>query len=338
MKYTIIAVCLVIAGIVSSCRHTAKNDNSNAGTNDSILSVLNASIEKDARDPALYLKRAEYYLVQEKINDALADVNKALELDPDNKQGTISLSSIYILMGKPQQALEILNKAIAKDPAFIGAYLKKAKLCLVMKDYNGCAEAVQKVFEMEPHNAEAFYLKGVALDENNQPSKAVEAFQQAVLYNPRHYDALIQLGYASSKTNIRMAIDYFNNALKAMPNSPEALYNLGMLYQENDQPEKALNLYADMLKINPYNKLALYNSGYVNLVYLTNYKAGYDFFTRALEVDSAYTDAYYNRGYCSELSGEFENARQDYKKVLQLKVNDEKAIQGLNRLDKIRRK
>jgi tetratricopeptide (TPR) repeat protein len=271
------------------------------------------------------------------LNDAIADISKALELDPKNKSAYITQSTVNILMGKPQQAMDALNKVIAIDPGFVEAHLKKAKLCLVMKDYEGTAQSVQKVFELDPHNADAFYLKGVALDENNEKSKAIEAFRQAVLNNPRHYDALMQLGYASSETNPGMAMDYFNNALKAIPGSPEAMYNLAMLYQENNQPEKALNLYQDMLKINPSNKLALYNTGYVNLVFYEKYKVGYEFFTKALKVDSLYIDAYYNRGYCSELSGDYESARSDYQKVLKLKTNDEKAVSGLNRIDKIRK-
>lgn len=337
-NFFLIALFFVFFGVHFSCKRSSNGQASKTGQADSALNVLNQSIEKNTKDPALYVKRAEYFMGHERLNDAFTDISKALELDPKNKPGSITMSTLYVMMGKPQQALDVLNKAISFDPAFTEAYLKKAKLCLVMKDYEKCAEAVQKVFELDPHNADAFYLKGVALDENKETDKAIGAFQQAVLYNPRHYDALMQLGYASTKSNPSMAMDYFSNALKVIPESPEAMYNLGMLYQENDQPEKALHTYAEMLKINPKNKLALYNSGYVNLVYLSKYKMGYEFFTKTIEADSTYSDAYYNRGYCAELSGDYANARNDYNKVLQLKVNDEKAINALNRLDKIRKK
>jgi len=337
-NYLLLLFCFILLGPLFSCRHPAKNESTNAAQVDSTLNAINKSISDNPKDPALYVKRADYFVSLERMNDALADATKALELDPKNKQASISLSTIYVMVGKPQQSLDVLNNLIAVDPAFTEAYLKKAKLCLVMKDYEKCAEAVQKVFELDPYNADAYYLKGVALDENKESTKAVEAFQKAVLYNPRHYDALMQLGYANSESNPAMAIDYFNNALKSIPDSPEAMYNLGMLYQENGNPDKALNIYAEMLKINARNKLALYNSGYINLVYLTKYKEGYDFFSRALDVDSLYVDAWYNRGYSAELSGDYAKARHDYTKVLELKVNDAKAIKGLNRLDKIGKK
>ena len=46
-------------------------------------------------------------------------------------------------------------------------------------------------------------------------------------------------------------MDYFGNALKTDSSSLEALYNLGMLYQENDLPLKALEKYASMLELDP---------------------------------------------------------------------------------------
>ena len=205
-----------------------------------------------------------------------------------------------------------------------------------MKDYTNCAENVQKVLDLDPRNADAYYLKGVVLDENGQPAKALASFRQAVQFDPAHFDALMHLGYASIESKPGMATDYFNSALKVNPASLEAMYNLGMLYQENGKPEKALEMYASMLKINPVNKLALYNSGYVNLVYLQKYPAGTEFFAKAIAVDSTYAEAFYNRGYCYELSGNPAKARQDYEKALKLKANDPRSVQALNRLDKLK--
>jgi tetratricopeptide (TPR) repeat protein len=237
-------------------------------------------------------------------------------------------------MGKPQQALDALKKAISRNAGDKEAYLKLAQLYLVMKDYTNCADMVQKVLEIDPRNADAFYLKGVVLDENGEADKAVASFKQAVQCDPTHFDALMHLGYANISGKPQMAADYFNSALKVNPASLEAMYNLGMLFQEDGKPERALEIYTSMLKSNPVNKLALYNSGYVNLVYLGKYAEGAEFFTKALAVDSVYAEAYYNRGYCYELSGQKEKARSDYEKVLQLKINDPKAIQAMNRLEK----
>ncbi|MCF8386954.1 MAG: tetratricopeptide repeat protein, partial [Bacteroidales bacterium] len=58
------------------------------------------------------------------------------------------------------------------------------------------------------------------------------------------------------------------------------------------------------------------------------------YFNAAIEIDPAYAKAYYNRGYCNELMGNFAQARKDYQRTMDIIPNYEKAIEGLNRLDR----
>ena len=99
---------------------------------------------------------------------------------------------------------------------------------------------------------------------------------------------------------------------------------------------KAILSYETINKLDPNNKLAFFNIGYVNLVYLNKYSEGVTYFTKAINLDANYTDAWYNRGYCYELLKDKTKASSDYQQVLKLKVNDPKAIEGMNRLDKLK--
>ncbi|NTW25622.1 MAG: tetratricopeptide repeat protein, partial [Lentimicrobium sp.] len=123
------------------------------------------------------------------------------------------------------------------------------------------------------------------------------------------------------------------NAAQLRPGQPEPLYILGMYYQENGQADKSLSVYNEILQIDSTFKLAWYNRGYVLLVYKQDYEKAADAFTKAISIDEEYPDALYNRGYAYELLGDFINARKDYEQVLRMRINDDKAILGLNRLD-----
>ena len=83
---------------------------------------------------------------------------------------------------------------------------------------------------------------------------------------------------------------------------------------------------------------AHYNIGYINLVYLLDFKAASECFTKAIEIDSLYAESWYNRGLSYEQLKEYQKAYEDYQKALKLKVNYDKAIEGLNRLDKLLKK
>lgn len=334
---------IILAGFISvivvmiSCNR-ADRSGDNSAISDPVLRDLNQKISADSKNAGLYQQRADYYVSREKLNDALADINKAIELDPSQPSYFLSLSDIYILMGKPQQALESIRKAISLNDKNTEAYLRQARLYMIMKDYEHCAESVEKVFSLDPQNADAFFLKGYVLGEYGDTTKAIDAYRRAVQSNQSHYDALMQLGNIFVKRDPVLATGYFENAVKANPKSLEALYNLGMMYQENGKPGEALDIYARMLKIDPKNRFALYNTGYVYLVYLQDFKKAADYFNSAFLSDSTYAEALFNRGYAYELQGDYKKAREDFNKVLKISVNYPKAIQGLNRLDELEKK
>jgi curved DNA-binding protein CbpA/CheY-like chemotaxis protein len=56
-----------------------------------------------------------------KAEEALAQVNKALEMDPRLHSGTLFAAQLYVAQGEGERAKTILRKAIEKDPEFVQA-------------------------------------------------------------------------------------------------------------------------------------------------------------------------------------------------------------------------
>lgn len=334
LSFWLITLILMLSACHSKPKELVITANSASDLAKEIV-VLNQEIAGDSLNAALYNKRAQLYIKAEKLNNALSDVNKAMVLDSKMPAAYITLSDIYLLQGKPGNALEALQKSIAIDAKYTESYIKLARLYLIMKDYPKTTENINKALNLEPGNAQAYFLKGFVWEENGDTTKAIESYQKAVELNQKYYEAYIQLGSLYSAKNNSLAAGYFNSALNVKPDSKEALYLLGMYYQENDQPDQALGIYNRMISVDSADKIAYYNSGYVKLVYLKKFKEAAGLFSKAIKIDPAYADACFNRGYCYELLGDIPKARADYEKVLKLTPNDPKAIEGLNRLDKI---
>lgn len=319
-----------------SCKHS--NKNANDGNVPKELALLNEAISNDSTIASNFTRRGEYYQKHEQLNNALADIKKAISLDPKDSKAYKVLSDIYLMMGSPQESLDALKKVIQYDKDNTEILISMAKLYLIMKDYENCAKSVETALKIDERLPLAYYIKGMALMENEKMDEAIKSFQKAVSIDQKQYEALMQLGYIFNTRDKKIAIEYFKSATLAQPDAIEAFYNLGLLYQENEQPFKAIEAYNSILKLDSTNKLALYNIGYVNLVYNADYKKAESFFDRATKVDTAYADAFFNRGYSKELQGRYAEARADFRKVLKMRVNDPKAIEGLNRLDKVERK
>ena len=132
----------------------------------------------------------------------------------------------------------------------------------------------------------------------------------------------------------KLAGGYYDNALRINPKSIEALYGKALFCQENGMYDKATDNYNRIIAIDPNYKVAYYNLGYLNMVYLKKYNVAVEFFEKAINLDPKYYEAIYNRGFSYELMGNAVKARADYQKVLEIQVNYPKAIEALNRLDK----
>ena len=331
----------VAVSLFTSCGSHTKVAEKKQSDKDTLVVLLNDLSKKIAdhpSDPDLLQQRTKYYVMDHQEKLAFADISKAISLSPGKASLYITLSDVYLAMGKPDNCNEALLKAISIDPRNNAALIRLSKLSLILKDYKATFEYVKKALEVEPQNPQAYFTRALALLEKGDTIHAVEDLKKTVDQDQGFYDAYIELGELYSFRKDPITIDYLKDALRINADSKEALYMLGMFYQETGKYENALETYAKLVKIDSTFKNASFNSGYIYLVYLHDFKKSVNYFTDALKKDPGYIDALFNRGYAYELSGEYTKAIQDYKHVLELKVNYQRAIDALNRLDKIRGK
>ncbi len=335
--YYFSTILLITILAFSSCRNTEEKNNDERITSDttmtSELERLNGVVKANPEKAEPYLERAKYFAHNQMYNEALADINSALDINGDDPEVYQALAEVYLYSGKTQRALDALKKAQNMAPADSDIDVGIAKVYLTMSDYKQTFNSLREALRKNPDNAEAFFLSGLANEEMGDTIKAIDSYQSAVAKNNKYYDALKQLGILFSIRHDALAVDYLRNAASLRPDQPDPLYILGMHYQENGEPDKALSVYQEILQVDSTFKLAHYNSGYVYLVYKNEFDNAIDQFNKAIQLDPEYTEAYYNRGYAHELMGDFESARKDYQQVLRMRINDDKAVNGLNRID-----
>jgi tetratricopeptide (TPR) repeat protein len=338
---SLIITLFVAISLCTSCGSHSKVAEKKLSDKDTLVVLLNDLTKKIADHPSdadLLQQRTKYYMMDHQEKLAFADISKAISISPGKASLYITLSDVYLGMGKPDNCNEALLKAIAIDPRNNAALIRLSKLSLIIKDYKATFEYVKKALEVEPQNPQAYFTRALALLEKGDTIHAVEDLKKTVDQDQGFYDAYVELAELYSLRKDPVTIDYLKDALKIKPDSKEALYMLGMFYQETGKYENALDTYAKLGKIDSTFKDATYNSGYIYLVYLHDFKQAVNYFTDALKRDPGYVDALFNRGYAYELSGQYDKASHDYKHVLELKVNYQRAIDGLNRMDKIRGK
>jgi tetratricopeptide (TPR) repeat protein len=337
MKNSFFLLIIALVLIVSSCNNQPKEENITKEKVESVDALstfdsLNMQISNHPTDPILYNQRANFFLVAGDRNKALSDVNKALQLDTLNADIWVTLADVYFQSERFVDSREILLKAINLDPKNTSALLKLARLYFIYREYKTAMGYLNTALEIDPYLEDAYFLKGMAYAEGGDTTRAIFNYQKAVDADADFYDAWVELGNIKAAQRDGLAEQYYFNAYNLDTNNTHALYTLSYYYQESGQLEKAIESYEKLLD-KEENKNALFNLGYINMVYMEDYKEAIIYFQRALNTDEQYYDALFNLAFALELSGDIEDAKLKYKEMLQKVPNHEKSLERLNMLE-----
>jgi len=321
---------LLIVFLLFSC----SNDNQeNNVVIDDPLEFLNSEISKHPEDYKLYAQRASIYLEQGKLDPALRDLNIAINLKPDDSDLYVILADIYFIMGNKENSISSLEKSISLDSDNELPLVKLSELYLLTGEYQKAQLYADRALLINLNIAEPYYFKAMAMLEMGDTTNSIINLKIASNIDTQNFAANMQLGIIYYTINDSISEVYLKKAIANQPDNSSALYYLGMLYQDNNKFDKALNVYTDLINNTNSKKRAYYNSAYIYLVELNDYERAEEMFLEAIAIDPNFVEAVYNLGRTYEAQSNYNMARQYYEKALIILPNYPLAIQGLNRLD-----
>lgn len=296
------------------------------------IESLTARINQNPTDASLLHSRATLYLKQKDFTHALDDIRMAVQLDSTHAEYFITMADIWFAGNRIYNARSALEKAVSLDNNNIEARSRLAEIFFLIRKYPEALEQVAEILRKEPGNAEIRFMQAMIYKEAGDTAKAVNLFQEIVEKDNMNYKSYMQLGVLYSIRNSPICIEYFNHALRVRPQSEEALYGRALFYQEHDEIDKAIRDYTSILQLNPKNKNAHFNLGYIHYTLLKVYDQAIKHYDDAIAADAGYAEAYYNRGLCYETLGNIQAAQLDYEKALQLRPGYELAKKGMERI------
>jgi tetratricopeptide (TPR) repeat protein len=88
-----------------------------------------------------------------RYEEALADFNRAIELDPSHNQDFVSRGEIYRLTRRYDQALADFNRAVELDPDNFWAVARRGKTYLRMKRYGATLADLKRMIKLKERQA-----------------------------------------------------------------------------------------------------------------------------------------------------------------------------------------
>jgi serine/threonine protein kinase/Flp pilus assembly protein TadD len=190
---------------------------------------------------------------------AVTDFQTAIDVDPNNDEAYRRLAAAFIELNRMQDAEDTYKKGISIHPQYASGYAQLAHLYQREAKYSLAIAELKRAIELAP--ADVRYQASIGADYYyaGDYARGIDALQKAISIRPS-YQAYsnLGLGYLALR-RFPEAIASLEQAVAMGSHTIQTLGNLGRAYyfyppkrdQARNPLEKALQLAADDLKVNP---------------------------------------------------------------------------------------
>jgi tetratricopeptide (TPR) repeat protein len=197
------------------------------------------------------------------INQAMAEFNRALELDPENVNVHNSLGVCYGVLGAYEKAAKMFQAAARLAPGELMPTYNIGLANLMIGDKEQALKSFLAAVEKDPEVFEPAFQVGRVYLEGGKPKKARPHLEKAIALKPENATAHRHLGlcYLGMRKN-EAAIVECKKAVHLNPNDAQALSALGYLYDlKGENPEITTIFCQQSVEIAPENGLFRYRLG-----------------------------------------------------------------------------
>jgi tetratricopeptide (TPR) repeat protein len=192
---------------------------------------------------------------------------RKLELEPADPMVMMRVSHLYEQRNEPESAVQVLEELVGMFPGFLGAHFRLGYLYYGMGRLADAALVFEAVLQAGPALDERYanevrYFLGVILGDAKQPQKALDVLAHVPVESDRYAEARVLAARIQEATGAREeAIENVRRAIAAAPgNDALRVYLAGML-QRSGRTDEAIGLVEALLRANPKDADRHYDLG-----------------------------------------------------------------------------
>jgi tetratricopeptide (TPR) repeat protein len=291
---------------------------------DKAFAVIDGNDENiDASD--LYVLKANCLSYVERYKDALPFYEKSLSFDPNNANAHYNLGYTYFQLSQWQDAISHFDQYIkiadgdeAENEDYVAALSYTGQAYFQLAQYQKAIEHYDLAIEKKPEYR-YFIRKAEALGKMGRKKEALLSFNQALKEHP-NTAAIYHQRYQFYRDDNRLEEAYadLKKAYALEPENADYIFDMGSMYQKNNQMEQAIKLYEKCIVLNKNVDLAY---GNIASIYskseLTRSKA-FEFYKKAIAKAPNVAAHYYNLANAYREANEMDLAIAMYSKAVEL--------------------
>ncbi|RMF35185.1 MAG: tetratricopeptide repeat protein [Chloroflexi bacterium] len=221
--------------------------------------VATPAVEEPTSPPATptpsaqeLLEQGVALIKQEQYEEALIELEKALELAPEDADVHANLGVAYVNLGRTEEAIAEWQEAIRLNPDH---YLAHYNLGVAYDDLGRTEEAIaewKEAIRANPDYAPAHHELGLAYAGMGRNDEAIAEYREALRVDPDNAGIHVDLGIAYAQQNrLDDAIAEWQQALQINPDHAFAHYNLGVAYANLGRAAEAVAEFQAYLRLRP---------------------------------------------------------------------------------------
>lgn len=283
---------------------------------DKIVSLDN--VNSTVRANALVLRSS----LQEKSEDKIADLDKAVDLAPYNADAVRARGLALADMDKLDEALADLNKAISLEPDDEPTYEAKAIVLATQEKYDEAAAALEKARELKPHSTAPLVQLARVHIAQKKLEAALDDLDKALVMQPENVGVLLlRSGIYQELGKTKEAMADVDKTLAIRPGLIVAIRTLALLLADEERYGEATLELEKLRENDPGDLLTLMQVGALYAVRNKSDKA-VEAYSSVLSAQPDLWQALRGRGDAYLNLGKQAEAVADYEKALKLEPKE----------------
>jgi tetratricopeptide (TPR) repeat protein len=219
------------------------------------LAAAEEASRRGFSSPDLNLLVGETHLAERRYQDALDQLDRALQQEPDHAAALFYKGVAYIGLQDTVQALDFLRASLARDPRQPETLHQLAFLSNAYRQPAQAARYAARGLKLAPTYGPLWYDYGRQFELQNQPDSAVRVYARTVQLDTTFYRADYRLALVAYKAHkYAEAIPHLQRALRRAPRLAGGRQMLAESYESLGRYPEAAEQYRLLVAENPGNR------------------------------------------------------------------------------------
>jgi len=264
------------------------------------------------------------------MNEALSEVDRALELRPDWERAALLKAEILVRVASVDRAAEFLKSFLAKQPESKAAAGALAQFYVEQKRYAEAREILQQLWDKEPEARELeFGVAAIALQMKDYATaeRLLNDLKKAGFGQPGAID-LYLAQVAEETKHYDLAIERYK-AVTEGDRAWLAKLRIGVMLGKQGKVDEAKRWYADLPAVTPEQRVQVRQSEAQMLRDIGDVKGAYRVLTQGLNEQPDAPDLVYDLAMVAEKLDRLDEAESRLKQLVELRPDDAQALNAL---------